>query len=203
MGGAAKWSLFGVRTLALSAGPAWGLLLPPTKLSRSSFVRSIGHSATIVKVQRSSDSDGADRLADGQRANVQVQRRSEGNDATNGLAEGRRATVEMQRSSEYNDDASLAAKEHWLTDPTRRWTLGLLGSLAFSPFANAAVQGPVEAAAGRPSSELGLSSIYGGIINKSPLDPRSYRSLTLNNGIEVWLLQFFLCAHVLVEIGFV
>lgn len=106
---------------------------------------------------------------------------------------GQRATVAKgQRSSDDTEhDDRLAAKERGQFDPTRRFTLGSLGGLAASlavpsrAHAAAAADDSAVAGSSSSSSSEGGSVVYSGVINKSPSDPRAYRSLTLQNGLEV------------------
>lgn len=91
-----------------------------------------------------------------------------------------------QRSCEdIADDDRLAVKERGQFDPARRLTLGSLGGLAASLAMPSRAPAADNTALVGSSSLEGGSVVYGGVINKSPSDPRSYRSLTLHNGIEV------------------
>ena len=99
--------------------------------------------------------------------------------------------AKAHRSNDSTDDkdTELTAREREKLDDTRRWTIGSLGGLAASMAApkKAQATGATTATAAADTNLESGSVVYDGIINKSPSDPRSYRSLTLSNGVEVWL----------------
>jgi len=102
----------------------------------------------------------------------------------------RKSTVTKgQKNKDGTDDTDteLTAREREKIDGTRRWTIGSLGGLAASlavPRKTHAADATTSITAVDSNSESG-SVVYDGSINKSPSDPRSYRSLTLSNGVEV------------------
>jgi len=90
--------------------------------------------------------------------------------------------------SSQKDDLEVLLGSTTGVDTTRRSLIGLLAgfhALSLTPSSSTA---SVAEVGGSGSVGTTITSVFEGTINKSPSDPRSYRALTLANGLNVLLV---------------